>query len=112
MEFTTLSLLSTSLFLGACAENPVTGDSDFALVSEDEEVDQGRSYHPAIIKTCGSYDDPRLQLAPRSNQSVASLAQQSALEPDAINRLRLLNRSFPDGKITRLNSLKTVALDE
>jgi len=55
---------------------------------------------------------PRLHIIPRTNQSFGSLAQQSALEYDAVNRLRLLNRSFPSGKIKKLNTLKTVTLDD
>jgi hypothetical protein len=53
-----------------------------------------------------------LQVITRSTHSFESLALLSALEFDAINRLLLLHRSFPDGKITRLNSLKTVTLGE
>ena len=57
MRFISLLLLISSLALGACATNPVTGESDFALVSEDQEIEQGREYHPQIIKTYGVYDD-------------------------------------------------------
>jgi predicted Zn-dependent protease len=55
---------------------------------------------------------PRLHIIPRTTQSFESLAQQSALEHDALNRLRLLNRSFPNGEITDLVLLKTVTLGE
>jgi hypothetical protein len=67
MKLATLILLTASLFLGASARNPVTGDSFQHL---------------------------------------------DAAQVAAINRLRLLHRSFPDGKITRLNRLKTVTLGE
>ena len=55
---------------------------------------------------------PRLRIIPRDTQSFETLAAQSALEYDAINRLRLLNRSFPSGKISKLDNLKNVTLDE
>ena len=55
---------------------------------------------------------PRLHIIPRTNQSFGSLARDSALEYDAANRLRLLNRSFPSGKISQLETLKTVTLDD
>ena len=55
---------------------------------------------------------PRLHIIPRNTQSFESLAQQSALEYDALNRLRLLNRSYPDGKITDHVMLKTITLDK
>jgi hypothetical protein len=45
MKFANTLLLILSLALSACATNPVTGKSDFALVSENEEIKQGRSYH-------------------------------------------------------------------
>jgi hypothetical protein len=67
MKLATLILLTASLFLGASAGNPATGDSFQHL---------------------------------------------DAAQVAAINRLRLLHRSFPDGKITRLTSLKGVTLGE
>ena len=61
MKFASTLLLILSLALNACATNPVTGKSDFALVSESEEINQGRSYHNQIIAEYGIYDDPVLQ---------------------------------------------------
>jgi predicted Zn-dependent protease len=76
-----LVLLAACLVLGACAKNPVTGDSDFALISEDEEVEQGRSYHPEIIKTYGLYDDPELQeYVNRIGQKLARQSHRSNLQ--------------------------------
>ena len=81
MKPATLILLAASLFLGACATNPVTGDSDFALVSEGEEIEQGRSYHPEIIRTYGVYDDPQLQeYVNRIGQMLARESHRSYLE--------------------------------
>ena len=96
MKLATLILLAASLFLGASARNPVTGDSF-------QHLDAAQV---AAIKA------PRLQVIPPSTQSFESLALLSALEFDAINRLRPLNRSFPIGKITRLDRLNTVTLGE
>ena len=65
MKFTNtlplLLLLLLSLALSACATNPVTGESDFALVSENEEIEQGQSFHQQIIASYGLYEDPALQ---------------------------------------------------
>jgi predicted Zn-dependent protease len=61
MKFANTLFLILSLTLSACATNPVTGKSDFALVSEAEEINQGRSYHQQIIAEYGVYDDPVLQ---------------------------------------------------
>ena len=54
------ALFITALVSG-CATNPVTGDSDFVLLSEDSEISIGRKNHPAIIKKYGLYDDPAMQ---------------------------------------------------
>lgn len=57
-----LFLLSLLLLqLGGCAVNPVSGESDFVLMSEDEEISIGRQYHAQILKEYGRYDSPGLQ---------------------------------------------------
>lgn len=61
MKFANCLFLALSLTLSACATNPVTGKSDFTLVSEDEEIEQGRSFHQQVIAEYGVYDDPELQ---------------------------------------------------
>lgn len=56
---------------------------------------------------------PRLRLVPAGSvSSFAGLAEQSALEYDAENRLRLLNRAFPAGEIEPGTRLKTIAVYE
>jgi len=81
MKLVALSLLIPTLFLAACAKNPVTGDQDFALISEQEEIDQGRSYHPEIIKTYGLYEDPELQeYVSRIGQELARESHRSNLK--------------------------------
>jgi predicted Zn-dependent protease len=55
---------------------------------------------------------PRLRVIPRGDQSFKTLAAESAIEYDAINILRLLNRSFPSGNIKKLDTVKTVILDD
>ena len=61
-QLITIFLLGLSLLqLGGCAVNPVTGQSDFVLMSEDEEISIGRKYHAQILKEYGRYDDPELQ---------------------------------------------------
>ncbi len=79
--FITLLLLISSLALGACATNPVTGDSDFALITEEDEIEQGREYHPQIIKTYGEYDDPELQeYVNRIGQKLAANSHRAHLD--------------------------------
>ncbi len=59
-RFASLSL-AVALLLPGCAINPVTGERDFALVSEADEIEQGRRYHAEIVRHYGVYDDPALQ---------------------------------------------------
>ncbi|MBE9533058.1 MAG: M48 family metalloprotease, partial [Proteobacteria bacterium] len=49
------------LALTGCAQNPVSGDHDFVMLSEDSEIEIGRTNHPKIIKQYGRYDDEDLQ---------------------------------------------------
>lgn len=81
MKFISLLLLISSLTLGACATNPVTGKSDFAMVSEEEEIEQGREYHPQIIKAYGLYDDAELQkYVDRIGQKLAAKSHRAHLK--------------------------------
>ncbi len=54
-----LALLGTAL--SGCATNPVTGKSDFVLMSEEQEIQLGRQAHQQIMKQYREYDDPALQ---------------------------------------------------
>lgn len=56
-----LAALMLALALANCATNPVTGKSDFALMSEREEVQTGRTEDPKVRKQYGVYDNPPLQ---------------------------------------------------
>ncbi len=47
--------------LAACAQNPVTGRSDFVLMDESRELAIGREAHNEILKEYGRYEDPGLQ---------------------------------------------------
>ena len=46
---TSLLLLASGLLLSACATNPVTGDSDFVLMSEDDEIRLGHQHSTAAL---------------------------------------------------------------
>jgi predicted Zn-dependent protease len=66
MRLTTHSSLITSfilllsLVLQGCATNPVTGEQDFVLMSESEEVSLGQKYHQQITLEMPEYNDPAL----------------------------------------------------
>ena len=56
-------LLSVSFlnFIISCSVNPVTGEKDFVLMSEDTELEMGRSYYSQILQSQSVYDDPKIQ---------------------------------------------------
>ena len=45
----------------SCAINPVTGEQDFVLISEDEELEIGREQHQAVMGHYRAYEDEDLQ---------------------------------------------------
>ncbi len=47
--------------LAGCAENPVTGESDFVLMGEDQELSIGRQAHGEVLEQYASYENPALQ---------------------------------------------------
>nr|VFJ89771.1 MAG: Putative Zn-dependent protease [Candidatus Kentron sp. H]VFJ91320.1 MAG: Putative Zn-dependent protease [Candidatus Kentron sp. H]VFJ97841.1 MAG: Putative Zn-dependent protease [Candidatus Kentron sp. H] len=59
--FSFLFVLYAALAAGGCAYNPVSGTSEFVLMSESDEIRLGRTNHTKIIEEYGQYDNPRLQ---------------------------------------------------
>lgn len=57
----TLAVAVTALGTAGCAVNPVSGDQELVLMSEDQELALGRELHPKVLKAYGRYDDPELQ---------------------------------------------------
>lgn len=53
-------VLATCALVAGCATNPVTGDQDFVLLSEEQEIALGRDYHEQILKQYDVYDDDGL----------------------------------------------------
>ncbi len=49
------------LILPGCATNPVSGQKDLVLMSEDAEIMLGRDLNRQVLKQQPAYDDPRLQ---------------------------------------------------
>lgn len=52
--------------LAGCATNPVTGESDYVLMSEQQEISLGQRYNREILKEMPPYDDPELNALVRS----------------------------------------------
>ena len=49
------------LTLTGCAANPVTGDQDLVLMSEEQELALGRRTHAQVLEQYGEYHDPELK---------------------------------------------------
>jgi len=60
MRFIYLAIILNLLALQGCATNPVTGEQDFVLMSESEEISLGQKYHQQIIQEMPVYQDPEL----------------------------------------------------
>jgi Putative Zn-dependent protease len=56
-----LALLSISSLFFGCAVNPVTGQQDIVLMSEQNEIALGRKSHPQVLQQYGVYKDQELQ---------------------------------------------------
>ena len=72
-----VSFLSLSI---SCSVNPVTGERDFVLISEDAELEMGRKYYSQILQSQTLYQDPEIQSYVQSiGDSLAELSHRSDL---------------------------------
>lgn len=74
-------LLGVWLWVAAgCAVNPVTGKSDFVLLSESQEISLGSRYHEQVRTQYGEYETPALQaLVERVGQRLARTSHRPEL---------------------------------
>jgi predicted Zn-dependent protease len=75
--------LSIALILGAasCARNPVTGESQLMLISEEQEIAMGREADQQITAQYGVYDHPGLnQYIDTIGQEMATLSHRPELD--------------------------------
>ena len=62
IRFAWLAPLALILLLSGCATNPVTGERDFVMMSEQQELSLGQQYHKQLMdQQYDVYDDPELQ---------------------------------------------------
>jgi len=75
-----LVLLLLGLLAG-CATNPVSGRSDFVMLSERQELEIGRRLHPQVLEQYPRYADERLQAyVQQVGERVARYSHRSALD--------------------------------
>jgi predicted Zn-dependent protease len=83
--------------LPACATNPVTGDQDFVLMSESDEIHLGQQYNQQILEEMPVYDDPALaayvdavgQRVARNSHRPALDYHFTVLDSDTVNAFAL-----------------------
>jgi predicted Zn-dependent protease len=91
------ALPAITALVPACATNPVTGNSDFVLLSEEQEISLGRQANTRILKETPVYADPQLeQLVQQVGEELASHSHRpelfyrfTVLDSTAINAFAL-----------------------
>jgi predicted Zn-dependent protease len=82
-----------AILLTACAINPVSGERDFVMMSEDQEIAMGAEGARSVAATIGEVDDSGLQ------QYVQTLGQRMAVDserPDLPWTFRVLDDPTPN----------------
>ena len=59
--FKVARLAACLLMVTGCATNPVSGESDFVLMSEEQEIAMGKQNHVEVMKQYKEYESPVLQ---------------------------------------------------
>ncbi len=86
-----LPLLAAALLalaVSGCAVNPVSGEQELVLMSEDQELALGREMHPKVLEAYGRYDDPALQ---RYVQELGAELARRSHRPGLIYRFTVLD---------------------
>lgn len=73
------AILAPLALVLACAINPATGERQFTLISEAQEIQMGQEYHPQIVASMGLYPDEELQ---RYVQQLGARLAASSERPD------------------------------
>ncbi|MFQ5935936.1 MAG: M48 family metalloprotease [Acidiferrobacterales bacterium] len=94
---TVSALLLLIATVQGCATNPVSGEKEVALMSEEKEIEVGREMDPQVRKQYGVYDDPELQAyVQRVGEKLAGLSHRpelfyrfTVLDSDVVNAFAL-----------------------
>ncbi len=81
----TVSLLG---FIISCSVNPVTGERDFVLMSEDAELEMGSNYNSQILQFQTVYNNPKIQ---NYVQSIGESLAKISHRPNLIYRFVVLD---------------------
>ncbi|NNF59934.1 MAG: M48 family metalloprotease [Gammaproteobacteria bacterium] len=83
-----LLILLAAVALAACGTNPVTGEKDIMVISEEKEVEIGRQYHQMIMQQYRVYEDRDLQ---SYVQAIGERLAANSHRPDLSYRFTLLD---------------------
>ena len=81
-------LAAAVLLLAGCATNPVNGEQDFVLMSEEQEISLGRQYSAEISKEMPPYEDAALNALV---QAVGEKLAAHSHRPDLIYRFTVVD---------------------
>jgi len=74
------AIMAASLLLAACSTNPVTGESDFVLMSESQEISLGQQYSAQIMEDMPAYEHAALnKLVQRIGKKLAAKSHRPGL---------------------------------
>jgi len=82
------SLILLLLVCGGCAVNPVSGQQELVLLSEQDEIAMGRTSHQQVLKQYGVYDNKELQ---RYVQDIGAKLAEKSHRNNLIYRFTLLD---------------------
>lgn len=109
-------LLLSSIVISSCAVNPVTGKTDFTLVSESEELEIGKeSYLPLRQSSGGDYvaDKALVEYIDEVGQKIAALSERKLpYEFNVVNSPEINAWALPGGKIAINRGLLLVLENE
>ncbi len=83
-----LPVLTLAAVLSGCGTNPVTGEKDLILMSEEKEIAIGRQYHQLILREYDIYEDRDLQ---SYVQAVGERVAANSHRPDLTYHFTLLD---------------------
>ncbi len=83
-----LKLLICIPFFISCSVNPVTGEKDFVLISEDAELELGRNYNLQVLQSKSLYQDQKLQ---NYVQSIGDSLVQTSHRSNLVYRFKVLD---------------------
>ena len=89
MRYLSLLLsLGVLLSFSACSVNPVTGQRDFVLISEDAELEMGRTYNSQVLKYQSAYEEAKVK---NYVQLVGDSLSEISHRPNLIYRFTVLD---------------------